>query len=421
MTRQDSTGGSTLRGQGPGTARAVAVDGSSEASAEPPTAAEALAGRSVGETSESELLSAFLPLLQGEDSPYLQLGPGDDCAVIAAPDGRFVITTDTQVEGQDFLSVWPSGAPTGGADTGAKAAAQNLADAAAMGAAPSSMVVSLTLPAQTPCQWVLDFARGLRGGIQACGAPQLSVAGGDLGGGEQISVTVTVTGDLQGREPVRRSGAAPGQRLVLAGTVGRAAAGLALLLSSDYRPGEDAVLDEIAGWQLRPVSPVPAGARLAQAGATAMIDVSDGLVRDGGRIASASGVHLELDPQSLQELAEPLWPAAELLGADPLDWVLAGGEDHGLLACLPADAQVPEGVRAIGSVRLPGAPSGGPAAGPPGRAQPQEPVGGWDVSVAGDDANQLIGRSRSGGWDHFERPQHSEHGGRSAMARPRRP
>lgn len=421
MTRQDSTGGSTLRGQGPGTARAAAVDGSSEASAEPSTASEALAGRSVGETSESELLSAFLPLLQGEDSPYLQLGPGDDCAVIAAPDGRFVITTDTQVEGQDFLSVWPSGARTGGADTGAKAAAQNLADAAAMGAVPSSMVVSLTLPAQTPCQWVLDFARGLLGGIQACGAPQLSVAGGDLGGGEQISVTVTVTGDLQGREPVRRSGAAPGQRLVLAGTVGRAAAGLALLLSSDYRPGEDAVLDEIAGWQLRPVSPVPAGARLAQAGATAMIDVSDGLVRDGGRIASASGVHLELDPQSLQELAEPLRPAAELLGADPLDWVLAGGEDHGLLACLPADAQVPEGVRAIGSVRLPGAPSGGPAAGPPGRAQPQEPVGGWGVSVAGDDANQLIGGSRSGGWDHFERAQHSEHGGRSAVVRPRRP
>lgn len=421
MTSQDSTSTSTARGRSRAVGSGTSPGSRTAPSAEPTAAAEALTGLTVGETSESELLAAFLPLLQGQGSAYLELGPGDDCAVIAAPDGRFVITTDTQVEGQDFLPVWPSGARTGGADTGAKAAAQNLADAAAMGAVPSSMAVSLTLPAQTPCQWVLDFARGLRGGIETCGAPQLSVAGGDLGGGEQISVTVTVTGDLQGREPVRRSGAAPGQRLVLAGTVGRAAAGLALLLSSDYRPGEDAVLDEIAGWQLRPVSPVPAGALLAQAGATAMIDVSDGLVRDGGRIASASGVHLELDPQSLQELAEPLRPAAELLGADPLDWVLAGGEDHGLLACLPADAQVPEGVRAIGSVRLPGAPSGGPAAGPPGHAQPQEPVGGWGVSVAGDDANQLIGGSRSGGWDHFERAQHSEHGGRSAVARPRRP
>lgn len=421
MTRQDSTGGARPCSQGPGTARGAAPIGSGDCCAEPPQAAEALAGLSVGETSESELLAAFLPLLRGGDSTYLQLGPGDDCAVIAAPDGCFVITTDTQVEGQDFLPVWPSGALTGGADTGAKAAAQNLGDAAAMGAVPSSAVVSLTLPPQTPCQWVLDFARGLRCGIEACGAPQLAVAGGDLGGGEKISVTVTVTGDLQGREPVRRSGAAAGQRLVLAGTVGRAAAGLALLLSSAYRPGEDPVLDEIAGWQLRPVSPVPAGALLARAGATAMIDVSDGLVRDCGRIAEASGVHLELDPRALQELAEPLRPAAELLGADPLDWVLTGGEDHGLLASLPEDAQVPEGVRAIGSVRLPGAPSGGSAAGPPGRAQPQEPLGGWDVSVAGDDANQLIGRSRSGGWDHFERPQHSEHGGRSAMARPRRP
>lgn len=373
----------------------------------------------VGQTSEAELLAAFLPLLRGQPGPYLELGPGDDCAVVRAPDSRFVITTDTQVQGQDFLPVWPSGAVTEGADTGIKAATQNLADAAAMGAVPSAMVVSLTLPPDTPVPWVLDFARGLRRGIDGCGVEQLAVAGGDLGGGSEISVTVTVTGDLQGREPVRRSGARPGDRLVLAGTVGRAAAGLALLLSSHYRPGQDPALDEIAGWQLRPLTPVPAGAALARAGAGAMIDVSDGLHRDAGRIASASQVDLELDPAALQELAAPLLPAARLLGVDPLEWVLAGGEDHGLLACLPEDAQVPPGVRAIGSVRLPGAPSDDDGAVSPGRARPQEPTTGGVVSVAGDDANELIGRSRSGGWDHFERAQRSEHGVRAAVAEPR--
>ena len=396
-------------------ADAAGADGSAGACAPMP------APRTVGETSEAELLAAFLPLLRGEASPHLELGPGDDCAVISAPDARFVITTDTQVQGQDFLPVWPSGAVTRGADTGAKAAAQNLADAAAMGAVPSSMVVSLTLPRQTELEWVRDFARGLRRGADACGAPRVAVAGGDLGGGEQIVVTVAVTGDLEGRRPVLRSGARPGDRVVLAGTVGRAAAGLALLTSTAYRPGEDPALDEIAGAQLRPVAPVPAGPELARAGATAMIDVSDGLHRDAGRIATASGADLDLDPAALRELAAPLRPAGDLLGADPLEWVLTGGEDHGLLACLPADAQLPRGVRAIGSVRLPGPASGAEEAGPPGQAPRSAPRVGGIVRVSGEDASELIGPGRSGGWDHFERAQRSEHGPREAVAEPRRP
>lgn len=380
------------------------------------------AGRepTVGQCGEQELLDSFLPLLRapaGSQDPhggYTLLGPGDDCAVIAAPDSRFVISTDTQVQGQDFLLRWPSGAVTTGADTGAKAAAQNLADAAAMGAVPSALTVSLSLPRQTPVRWVQDFARGLVRGIADCGADQASVVGGDLGAGTELSVTVTVTGDLQGREPVRRSGARAGQDVVLAGTVGRAAAGLALLQSQRYRPGEDPALDELAAAQLRPVAPVRSGAALAQCGASAMIDVSDGLVRDAGRIAGASGVVVDLELEALRRLAEPLLPAARLLEADPLEWVLAGGEDHGLLACLPPGSQVPLGVVGIGSVR----PSEPPAAAS--SDAEQEPAGRRhaEVTVGGRAVEEILGADRGRGWDHFERAHRSEHGGRPAVAGP---
>ncbi|NKE09149.1 MULTISPECIES: thiamine-phosphate kinase [Kocuria] len=312
----------------------------------------------VGQLSEGQLIARFAPLLaeqsaaSGESAESYQiLGPGDDCAVVAAPDGRFVISTDTQVQGQDFALVWPSGVRSSGFDTGHKCATQNVADAAAMGAVPSSLVVSLTLPKNTPVRWVEDLARGLRAGTLACQAPQCHVVGGDLGAGGEISVTATVTGDLQGRDPVRRNGARPGDQVVLAGTVGRAAAGLDLLLDPALELGRDPQLDALVNSQLRPVSPTPWGARLAQSGATSMIDASDGLVRDLTRVATASGVEIVLNREALEELAQPLRPAGEILGQDPLHWVLNGGEDHGLLSTVPADRQLPAGVLRLGSVR----------------------------------------------------------------------
>ncbi|UWX96133.1 thiamine-phosphate kinase [Arthrobacter zhaoxinii] len=307
----------------------------------------------VDQLDEKALLARIFPRL----GPTTALvGPGDDAAVIAAPDGRMVISIDTLVQDADFRLLWPSGYRTTGYNVGWKCAAQNLSDINAMGAVPTSLVVSLTLPGSTDVAWVEDLATGLAAGVQSLtlNAGHCSVVGGDLGRGSQIVVTAAVTGDLEGRAPVLRSGARPGDVLAHTGALGAAAAGLAVLESSlDYsivREEENQVLAGLVASQNRPHPPVHLGPRAAIAGATAMLDVSDGLVRDAGRIARASGVAIDLDAGYLASRAEVLAPAAVRLGADPLAWVLGGGEDHGLLAAFPPDAVLPEGFVRIGDV-----------------------------------------------------------------------
>ncbi|MHA7288062.1 thiamine-phosphate kinase [Arthrobacter sp. MDT3-24] len=330
----------------------------------------------VAALSEAELLARIFPRLEmaGTHGSATLLGPGDDAAIIAAPDGRTIISIDTQVQDQDFRLQWPSGYRTTGFDVGWKAAAQNLSDINAMGGVATSLVVSLTLPPDTPVSWVADLADGLTAGIRELGATDCSVAGGDLGRGREISVTVAVLGSLAGGNAVLRSGARAGDVVALAGTVGRAAAGLALLEAEaavqSLAPAERVFVEV----QCRPRPPLSAGPLARSAGATAMLDISDGLVRDGGRLAAASGVVLDLDPAALKPLAEALRPASDLLSADPMAWVLGGGEDHGLLATFPAGVQLPAGFTAIGSVQalgsatLPGVTIAGHAVG----------TGGWD-------------------------------------------
>nr|WP_217509066.1 thiamine-phosphate kinase [Pseudarthrobacter sp. C4D7] len=324
------------------------------------------------------MLARIFPRLHldaGHTSSTL-LGPGDDAAIIAAPDGKTVISIDTQVQDQDFRLLWPNGYRTTGFDVGWKAAAQNLSDINAMGAHATSMVVSLTLPVDTPVSWVEDLADGLTAGITGLGAYQCSVAGGDLGRGREISVTATVLGSLDGGGAVLRSGARPGDILALAGTVGHAAAGLALLESNipleTLSPAERAFVD----LQCRPRPPLDAGPAARAAGATAMLDISDGLLRDGGRLAAASHAAVALDPAHLRRFADVLSPAAARLGSDAAAWVLGGGEDHGLLATFPAGVQLPPGFTAIGSIHALGTDEG------PG------------VLIAGRAAD-------TGGWDHF--------------------
>ena len=328
--------------------------------------------------SESELLARIFPRLEMDSrhAAATVLGPGDDAAIVSAPDGRTVISIDTQVQEQDFRLRWTNGYRTTGFDVGWKAAAQNLSDINAMGATATSMVVSLTLPPETPVSWVEDLADGLTAGIRELGAADCSVAGGDLGRGREISVTVAVLGTLSGGRAVLRSGARPGDVLALAGTIGRAAAGLALLESeADVRsltPEQRVLLDV----QCRPQPPLSAGPLARAAGATAMLDISDGLVRDGSRLAVASNAVLDLDPQELKRMGEGLAPASDLLGMDPLDWVLGGGEDHSLLATFPPAVQLPPGFTAIGSVQA--------------RGTDESP----GVKIAGQAAG-------TGGWDHF--------------------
>jgi thiamine-monophosphate kinase len=332
----------------------------------------------VSALSESELLARIFPRLEmgGARGAATLLGPGDDAALVASRDGRTLISIDTQVQDQDFRLQWANGYRTTGFDVGWKAAAQNLSDINAMGGKATSLVVSLTLPPETPVSWVEDLADGLTAGITELGATECSVAGGDLGRGTEISVTVAVLGTLEGGAPVLRSGARAGDILALAGTVGRAAAGLALLESDTpmqaLAPEQRALVEN----QCRPRPPLAAGPRARAAGATAMMAISDGLVRDGGRLAAASGVVLDLDPLELKRQAEGLSPASDVLAADPLAWVLGGGEDHGLLATFPAGIQLPAGFTAIGSVQAPGSHTG------PG------------VTIAG----RVAGAT---GWDHF--------------------
>jgi len=328
----------------------------------------------VQDLSESELLARIFPRLHR--SPGVLLGPGDDAALIAAPDGRALISIDTQTQDQDFRLTWPNGYSTTGYDVGWKAAAQNLSDINAMGGSATSLVVSLTLPPHTPVEWVEAFADGLTAAIVGLGAADCSVAGGDLGRGRELAVTVAVVGTLGGAAPVLRSGATPGDIVAVSGTLGRAAAGWALLESEIPLESLSPVMRGLVENQCRPLPPLAAGPLAAGAGATAMLDISDGLMRDGNRMAEASSVVLDFDPAALEKFATPLEPAATLLGKEAMRWVLGGGEDHGLLATFPANIQLPQGFTAIGSVQA--------VVEPPGSG----------VRISGQTADTV-------GWDHF--------------------
>ncbi len=291
----------------------------------------------VGELGEIAVLDRILPRLRSGDAALV--GPGDDAAVLAAADGRFVVTTDLMVHGPDFRLAWST--PF---DLGWKAAATNLTDVAAMGARPTALVVAIAAPPSTSVALLEGFADGLREALATL-APGAGVVGGDLSASAVLTIAVTAFGDLEGRTPVLRSGARPGDVLAHAGVRGDAARGLALLFehATDASGEPDAAAaarvraehPELVAAQLAPRPPVRAGTAAADARATAMLDVSDGLARDALRIARASGVDLDFD-------SDRLGPDARV--------ALAGGEDHGLLAAFPSDATLPEPFEEVGRV-----------------------------------------------------------------------
>ena len=277
--------------------------------------------------------------------PELIIGIGDDAAVLRAADGRVVATADMLIEGRHFRREW-----SGARDIGGKAAARNLADIAAMGASPTALLVSFAGPGDLAVAWVLELAEGIAEESAAAGA---SVAGGDTSSADVVMLAITALGDLAGREPVTRRGARPGDVVAVAGKLGRAAAGLALLQAGLTSPGPD--LEYLIRAHRRPEPPYEAGPQAAALGATSMIDISDGLVADLGHIAVGSEVQIEVDSALLA--AEPVVrpgslarAAALLAGADWLPWVLAGGDDHALAATFPAGTLLPERWTVIGQV-----------------------------------------------------------------------
>lgn len=283
------------------------------------------------------------------------VGPGDDAAVMRVRKGHVVVSTDLLVEGRHFRREWADAI-----DVGHRAAAQNLADIAAMGGTAQWLTVGIAAPADLPAQWALDFTRGFAEEAALVGA---GVVGGDITASDKIVIAVTVMGACT-VSPIQRGGARPGDVVALCGRQGWAAGGLAVLGRGFRSPR---VLVEA---YRRPEPPYAAGPEAAAAGAVAMIDVSDGLVADAGHVARASGVRLDLTSAAF-DVPEPLVAVGAAIGADPMTYVLGGGEDHALLACFPADVTLPEGWRAVGSVvaaedgvpdvTVDGAPYGGPA------------------------------------------------------------
>lgn len=298
----------------------------------------------IKELGEQGILDAILPLL---DSQKASLGPGDDAGALRVRGGEVLVSVDTLVENQDFRLIWPSGLEHRAFDIGWKSIAQNVSDINAMGGYATGAVISLSLPEATSLEWIKDFAQGVAAGIKELGAEKLTILGGDLGKSQEISVTTTVLGECDNGK-ILRSGIKPGDRIAVAGRLGAAGAGLAVLENKCSERSWSRSVRRLVDAQCRPVPPLASGPRAAVAGASAMMDISDGLIRDAGRLAKASQVNLELDASVLKSFAGRLDAAAEITGINPMTWVLHGGEDFGVLASFPKDTEIPEEFTVIG-------------------------------------------------------------------------
>lgn len=271
-------------------------------------------------------------LVVGDD---VVLSVGDDAAVLDLA-GHVVVTTDMLIENVHFTRRWsPARA------VGRKAVAVNVSDVEAMGARPSSVVVGLAFPKDLDQDWVVEFEAGAK---EECAKAGVSLVGGDLSSSAHIAICVTAIGDLGGRAAVTRAGARPGDVVAVCGRLGWAGAGLAVLQRGFGSP------KELVAEQQTPSVPYGQGLAAARAGATAMLDVSDGLLADLGHIADASQVLIDVDT-SLVEIPEPVQRVAAATGRPALGFVLAGGEDHALAATFPPGAPLPVGWRRVGLVR----------------------------------------------------------------------
>ena len=298
--------------------------------------------QTVGDLGEIALVDRIIAATRGAKGArkgVVNVGPGDDAAVLAAPDGRVVVTTDVLVEGRHFRRDWSSAE-----DVGVKAVAENLADIAAMGARPTGLVIGLALPPETEVAWVDGFLAGV---LAEAGRGGAALAGGDVVRADAIYVSVTAMGDLEDRDAVLRSGARAGDVIAVTGRLGCAAAGLAVL-SRGFRSPR-ALVDA----HRRPEPDYAAGVRAAEGGAKALMDVSDGLLLDAERMAVASGVAIDIDSGAIP-LDEVLASTAAAYNLDPLTWVLGGGDDHALLAAFPKGSALPTGFTAIGTAKKPG-------------------------------------------------------------------
>ncbi len=274
---------------------------------------------------------------RAEQGPGVLLGPGDDAAEVAVPGRSVVVSTDLLVDGRHFRRDWATAG-----DIGHRAAAQSLSDLNAMGGRATAVTVGIAAPADLEVAWLLELSDGI---AEECATVGASVVGGDLTRSDVLVLSVTAVGVVDG-EPVRRSGARVGDLVALCGRQGWAAAGLAVLGRGFRSPR--AVVEAYR----RPQVPYDGGAQALALGATALVDVSDGFLADLGHVARASGVRIDVRSAAFA-LDDPLLAVAAALGADPLGFVLGGGDDHSLVATFPAGTDLPDPWTVVGEVLTP--------------------------------------------------------------------
>jgi thiamine-monophosphate kinase len=280
---------------------------------------------------EPELLAAIRKVLSGA-GPEVLVGVGDDAAVVAPGSGALVLTTDVMVEGTHFRR-----GLTTARDLGSKAMNVSLSDIAAMAASPRYALCALTLSDRVDAAWVMELFGGMR---EACDEHALWLVGGNLTRGSDVSIAITVVGEVAPGRAILRSGAKPGDEIVVTGSLGGAAAGRRLVEGTEHRGLGAAERDAVQRF-MRPTARIGEAAVMARGGARSMIDVSDGLALDLSRLCEAGGVGARLDAGRV-----PIHDAATLEDA------LGGGEDYEVLATISDGSEASAEMRRTFGVEL---------------------------------------------------------------------
>lgn len=270
--------------------------------------------------SEAGLIERLRDLFHTSFQNDVQVGIGDDAAVIAASQNKLVATVDMAVEDIHFKRQWST--PF---QIGAKLTTANLADIYAMGAIPKYLLVAAAITEVNNIDVITELAKGIR---SVADKQQVVVIGGDLSKAEKMSLSITALGEMPGR-PITRTGAAVGDLVYLSSLPGLSAAGLAILTRGLDRPRY------VVEAHLNPKLTPPFELMKV---ATSMCDISDGLATDAKHLASSSGVSINFSKELIEKAADykDLAELALELGEDVFDWILTGGEDHFFIATVSA-------------------------------------------------------------------------------------
>lgn len=288
----------------------------------------------VGDLGEFALINRLVDQAGPAINELITIDSGDDAAEFRA-NAPVLVSVDMLVEKRHFRRDWSSAM-----DVGRRAAAASLSDISAMGGTSVGLVVAFAAPGDLPASWPVQCTAGLTQEARAAGA---CIIGGDITAAQEMVLSVTALGLAPAGGAVKRSGAKAGNIVAVAGRLGWAAAGLALLTRGFRAP--KAVVDA----HRFPEVDYAWGPSAAAAGATAMIDVSDGLVADLRHLAEASSVRIDLDVSALT-VAEELVSVASAFNVDPLEWITSGGDDHAIVATFDAKAKLPSGFIPFGQV-----------------------------------------------------------------------